>query len=226
REFVLTMDKAPEMVVPSLPDATVATTYLSGVYATGNPAPTYTVSAGELPDGLTLDPISGVVSGTPTTAGPISFTITATSSAGSDALAYTVNVAPAPPVAPSITSTSATLAGEVIGTPYSATVAASGTGPITFSVTAGALPAGLTLDTATGVMSGIPTVAGPATFTITATNAAGSDPESFTVTVAAAARSLAPTGFDALRWGVGGTLALLAGSALVVLAVRRRPWRG
>jgi YVTN family beta-propeller protein len=226
REFELTMDEAPAMDTPSLPDATVGTSYVAGVFATGNPVPTYAVTAGELPDGLTLDATSGDVSGIPTTAGPASFTITATNTAGSDSVDYTVNVAPAPPVAPSITSTSTTLAGEVVGTPYSATVTASGTGPITFTLTAGELPAGLTLDATTGVVSGIPTAAGAVTFGITATNTVGSDSESFTVIVAAATPALAPTGFDAVPWGVGGMLTLVAGAALLMLASRRRRWRG
>lgn len=45
--------------------------------------------------------------------------------------------------------------------------------PVTFAITAGSLPAGLTLNTATGVVSGIPTSAGTKTFTITVTDSFG-----------------------------------------------------
>jgi YVTN family beta-propeller protein len=212
----------PSFDLRVLPNATVGTAYSFAVGASGFPRPTFTVSAGALPDGLSLDPITWLVSGTPTTPGTDNFTITATNYSGTDARAFTITVAA---VAPLITSTSEALAGEVVDTAYSATITASGTGPITFTVTAGALPAGLTLDTSTGTVSGPPTTAGSATFTITATNTAGSDPLSFTVIVAAATPRLAPTGFDALPWGAGGTLTLLVGAALLILAARRRRGR-
>ena len=51
--------------------------------ATGNPPPTFTVSSGTLPEGLTLDPVSGLISGTPAKAGSYTFRVTASNSAGS-----------------------------------------------------------------------------------------------------------------------------------------------
>jgi hypothetical protein len=59
----------------------------------------------------------------------------------------------------------------ILGTPYSQNLAGTGgIGPYTFSVTAGTLPAGMTL-TAAGVLAGTPTTAGQSTFTIRATSA-------------------------------------------------------
>ncbi|WP_430334816.1 putative Ig domain-containing protein [Rhodococcus sp. ACT016] len=52
---------------------------------TGNPAPTVTVTAGALPDGLTLS-ADGVLSGTPTTGGRFEFTLTASNGVGADAV--------------------------------------------------------------------------------------------------------------------------------------------
>jgi hypothetical protein len=74
--------------------------------------------------------------------------------------------------APQITSAS-TVSGDP-GQPFSFTVTATGTSVVSFAITAGALPAGLTLDGATGVISGTATVIGNFTFTVTASNAAGS----------------------------------------------------
>ena len=81
---------------------------------------------------------------------------------------------------PSITTTS--LAGGTVGTAYTATLAASGTGTITWS-NSGNLPAGLTLDENTGVISGTPTADGTFNFTVKATNTGGSDSEQLSITI-------------------------------------------
>lgn len=71
-----------------------------------------------------------------------------------------------------ITVNPASLPGGTVGFPYSQTVSATGSeGPFTFAVTAGALPAGLTLNPATGAITGTPTAVSTSNFTITATNA-------------------------------------------------------
>lgn len=74
---------------------------------------------------------------------------------------------------------------------FSQALLLNGTPPMTFSVTSGALPAGLALDTNTGVVSGTPTASGTYTFTVQATNAVGSITQSFTGTVSSTA--IAPT---------------------------------
>jgi len=51
--------------------------------AAGNPPPTFTISSGTIPMGLTLDPVSGLISGTPTKKGSYTFRVTASNSAGS-----------------------------------------------------------------------------------------------------------------------------------------------
>ena len=81
---------------------------------------------------------------------------------------------------PRITTTS--LAGGTVGTAYTATLAASGTGTITWS-NSGNLPAGLTLDGNTGVISGTPTTAGTSTFTVKAANDYGSDSKELSIII-------------------------------------------
>ena len=128
---------------------------------------TYAVTAGALPAGLTIS-TAGLISGTPTTAGPATFTITATDSTGATgSQAYTISVS-----ATSLQITTTTLVSYVTAnTGYSQTIATTGgVAPTTFAVSAGNLPAGLSLAASTGVISGTPTTAGTATFTITATD--------------------------------------------------------
>jgi glucosylceramidase len=82
---------------------------------------------------------------------------------------------------PSITSTSP-LASGTVGTPYSQTVDASGTTPMTWAVTSGALPSGLSLNGSSGVISGTPSTATSSSFTIEASNAAGTNSKQLTLT--------------------------------------------
>ena len=97
------------------------------------------------------------------------------------------------PVAPTITSPAFLVTGTV-GTLYPSTqFTASGTAPITWSVTAGTLPTGMTFSSA-GVLSGTPTATASGSITFTATNAIGSDSKSLALTVNAvgAVSTIAP----------------------------------
>jgi len=69
------------------------------------------------------------------------------------------------------------------GKAYSHTLTAIGAAPITWSIDEGALPAGLRLNEKTGEISGIPTAAGTATFTVKAENSEGSDTRALSITV-------------------------------------------
>jgi glucose/arabinose dehydrogenase len=152
----------------TLPDGEVGTPYSETVSASGgNPPYTYSVSSGSLPTGLTLNSTTGEISGTPTVGGSFNFTITATDSDTCTGFqAYTIDITCA-----TITLTPASLPDGTVGDAYSETISASGgTAPYTFAVTAGALPPGLALNSATGEISGTPTVAGTFNFVITATD--------------------------------------------------------
>ena len=106
------------------------------------------------------------------------------------------------------------LTGGTVGLGYSATLAASGTAPITWAVTSGALPPGLTLNTATGAISGTPTTAGPYSFSITASNGAGSDTAAFSIQILPTAAGQPATAVPTLDAAALAALALaLAGLA-------------
>lgn len=85
-------------------------------------------------------------------------------------------------IAPTITTES--LPDGEVGTAYSQTLTATGDTPITWSVS-GTLPAGLSLEAATGIISGTPTTEKTSTFTVTATNDSGSDSKEYTLTIKA-----------------------------------------
>src|SRR5207253_85306 len=150
-----------------LPGGQVQSSYNASLAATGGTPPyTWSVTAGALPAGLTLNPSTGAIAGTPS-AGPGAFTVTVTDSAASPLSASKpLTIA----IAPSITTPG--LPGGQAQSSYNASLAASGgPPPYTWSVTAGALPAGLTLNASTGAIGGTPT-AGPSTFTVTVTDSA------------------------------------------------------
>ena len=84
--------------------------------------------------------------------------------------------------------TTSTLPGGTVGTAYSASLAATGAAPITWSVTSGSLPAGLSL-AANGVISGTPTAAATSTFTVTAANSAGSSSKALSIVINASGTS-------------------------------------
>jgi hypothetical protein len=110
---------------------------------------------------------------------------------------------------PVITVNPATLPDGEVGIFYSETVTASGAaGPFTFSVTSGTLPAGLTLNAATGLVSGVPTANATSNFTITATNAGlCSGSRAYSIVIGAAAAgipSLDLTGLAVLMLALGG----------------------
>ncbi|MEQ1513154.1 MAG: putative Ig domain-containing protein, partial [Lysobacteraceae bacterium] len=157
----------------ALPAGTGGVAYSQTFTTSNGIAPyTYAVSAGALPAGLSFNTGTGALTGIPTAVGAFTFSIRATDSTTGTAAtvtnAYTLAIS-----APTITINPATLPNSVQQLPYTQALAATGgTAPYTFAVTAGALPAGVTLSTA-GSLSGTPTVSGLFNFTIRATDALG-----------------------------------------------------
>ena len=109
--------------------------------------------------------------------------ITATTHDGLFTASCTVTVN-APATTPNIITD--TLPDGKVGEAYSQTLTADGTTPITWSIDGG-LPAGLSLNADTGEISGTPTAEGTATFTVKATNSAGSNTKELSITITKAA---------------------------------------
>jgi hypothetical protein len=174
----------------TIPSGTAGTAYTQTFTQTaGIGTITWSVT-GTLPTGITLNPSTGVLSGTPTQTGSFPITITATDSNNcTGSRGYTLIIG-----CQTITVSPATLPGGTVGLPYSQTLTQTGgIGTINWSVTAGALPPGLTLNGATGLLSGTPTQMGTFNFTITATdgnNCTGSHAYSVQIVVPVELQSL------------------------------------
>ncbi len=151
----------------TLPNGTVGVAYSASIGATGGTTPyTCSISSGTLPAGLTLTGCT--VSGTPTTAGASTVTVMVTDSSSPT---KTVSQSETITINPSGTlSLTASLPIATVGVPYTYTLQATGgTSPYTYALTAGSLPAGLTLQS-NGVISGTPTQPGASSFTATVTD--------------------------------------------------------
>jgi hypothetical protein len=181
QSFILTVDAAPAIVSANSTTFTVGESGTFSVTAHGFPAPTFTES-GTLPNGLSFNPSTGLLSGTPQlgTGGVYPIDLTATNGVGSPATqAFTLIV----DAAPAITSANATT--FTAGTNGSFTVTASGLPSPTFSES-GALPNGVSFNDATGLLSGTPSTGTGGAYDLTFTASNGVSPnatQSFILTV-------------------------------------------
>ncbi|MFG3103619.1 putative Ig domain-containing protein [Streptomyces sp. NPDC048182] len=138
--------------------------------AEGGTAP-YTWSASRLPAGLSIARSTGTVTGTPTTPGTSTVTVTATDAAGkTGSTSFTWTVTAPGTGAPTL----ANPGGQSlrVGTPFTLALRATG-GTAPYAFTGAGLPAGLTVNRTTGVVSGTPTTWGMSNATLTVTDAAG-----------------------------------------------------
>src|SRR5208337_4831209 len=142
---------------------------------TGGVAPYMFSIVGTLPAGLTLNSSTGAVTGTPTTAG--TFTVKVTDAAGNSSTSCMITIN-----GPLSVTCSAVNTGDVgVQFDSGAMTVTGGTAPYTFSIGSGTLPAGLTLDTTTGAVTGTPTASG--TFTVEVTDALGNSSTSCMITI-------------------------------------------
>jgi len=168
----------PTIITSSLPNGETGEEYEERLIATGAKPISWTITDGELPDDLTLS-TEGIISGIPSEVGTFEFEVTATNDLGHNSKSLSITIAE-PLIAPEIITE--TLPDANLGVPYSFTFEATGTTPITWSLSGGSSIAGLTLST-TGILSGTPIIEGTFDFSVTATNIAGSDTKGFEITI-------------------------------------------
>jgi hypothetical protein len=191
----------------------VGTAYTDGLDATGGTgAFTWSLDSGSLPAGLALASTTGAITGSPSAAGLVNFTVRATDGAGAFATqALSINIAPLP-----VSITTVSLAGGMVGTAYTDALAATGgTGAFTWSLDSGSLPAGLALASTTGAITGSPSAAGLVNFTVRATDGAGAfatqalsiniAPLPVSITTSSLAGGTVNVGYNAMLAATGGT---------------------
>lgn len=184
---------APVVNGPFTTSAVVGSGFGYTVTASGNPT---SFGATGLPAGLSINTTSGLIAGTMSTAGTFSIGLSATNSAGTGAATLTLTSSYGPPSITSPTSAQAT-----VGLPFSYQITAANA-PTGFG--AAGLPAGLSVNAATGLINGVPTTYGTSNVQVSATNPAGT-------AVRTVAISTIYAGADSDGDGVDSTTELMLG---------------
>lgn len=168
----VSIDQMPQRGFVSVP-ISISTT------SSGFPTPTFTLNSGTLPPGVTLNAQTGTLSGSPTTAGSYTFTLLATNWVGTSvSLAYSITIH----AAPSITNAASINQTINLGDAYSEALTVSGPWSLGYRINSGSLPEGITLDAATGTISGVAESFGRFDFAVSAENEAGwGQPTSMTI---------------------------------------------
>jgi serine protease len=168
---------------PGNQTSTVGTAVSLQIQASDSGGATLTYSASGLPAGLSINSSSGLISGTPSSAGTSSVTVSAsdsTGASGSTAFTWTVN----PVGSNTVTVTNPGNQTTTVGTAVSLQIHATDSGGATLAYSASGLPAGLSINSSSGLVSGTPTTAGTSSVSVTAKDSTGaSGSTSFTWTV-------------------------------------------
>lgn len=187
--FTINSSTAPLTVncSPATGPAAEGVTYLATCVASGGTTPyTWGIGSGALPQGLAPGGTTGssfTISGTPTSTGPYSYAVKVTDSSSpqqTQTQSYSGTITLPPASITSLNCTGGANGPSTVGVWYADTCTApNGTAPFSWSISAGALPAGVTLNgsaSATATISGTPTAAGPYSYTLTVSDSTSPAP--------------------------------------------------
>ena len=171
--YTITVHRRPVIATSALTTATRNIAYNHALAVDGGLPPYNWLENGTLPPGLNLSS-AGILSGSPTTNGSFTFTLSMNDSlGGGEDRSFTIDVADA------MAMTSSVLPDGVVLEPYSTPVTATGGAPAkTFSISGGNLPPLVEIDATSGVISNLPLVAGLYDFTVRAVDSAGREAQS------------------------------------------------
>ncbi len=187
--------------------------------ATG--AVAWTLSTGTLPTGMTLNASTGALTAANVAAGTYAYTLKATDATGASATTGSLTVTVAGAMAASTPANLSTHANLTASTATPTT--SNATGAVTWSITTGSLPSGMSFAASTGVLTATNVAAGSYAYTLTATDAAGGSATtgSFTVAVAAAMSVSTPSGLSTHANLTASTVApvVMGGSGTVTWSI-------
>ena len=128
--FMTLNAQAPSITVTQISGAVAAEEYSYKLAASGTAPLSWSITGGKLPDGLSLDLNTGIISGTPETGGEYKFTVCVGNIVDSTSKELSLSVTDTR-IAPAITME--TLPGGKSGGDYSVQVTATGTGPVSYT---------------------------------------------------------------------------------------------
>ncbi|MCX6623828.1 MAG: putative Ig domain-containing protein, partial [Acidobacteria bacterium] len=151
KDYTLTVVPPLQITTTSVANGTVGKAYTQAISTIDGVAPySWSVISGSLPPGLAMDPSTGTITGTPTTAGAFPFTLRAQEGTAKTAQhSYSITI-----ITPPLEIPASSLPAGRVGIPFSSQIGTTGgTAPVRFRIDSG-LPPGLVLDPATGIVSG------------------------------------------------------------------------
>ncbi|MDA8105735.1 MAG: putative Ig domain-containing protein [Nitrospiraceae bacterium] len=165
----------PYITSTAVTTAMAGQAYSYAVTATGNPAPTYSLTT--FPTGMSINATTGLIEWTPSSGGSFNVTVQADNGIGTPATqSFTIQVNQTAAI------TTTPVMAALTGIPYQYDVDATGTPAPTFSLTAS--PSGMTINAATGLIQWTPASAGSFDVTVQADNGIGTPAtQSFTIVV-------------------------------------------
>ena len=173
QSFTITVAELPTITSTPGIGGTVGQAYTYQAFASGSQPVTWTLL--NSPAGMAMDPNTGLVTWTPTASGSFAVLLQARNSFGSDTQTFTITIVEPP----TITSMPFTL--WIVDQGYTYQPVASGTQPIAWALVSG--PPGMTMDPGTRLVSWLPNTTGNFDVQIQASNVAGTDTQTYTLTV-------------------------------------------